>query len=171
MTKRLALWLLASAATLTFGFAALLIALWLLADIFDALGTDRRAEAQIALVVYYRVILLKALLPQLTTTILLWPFLRTRTPTWLSLTLGATTGYAVATPLLLTQDVATLPALQMPHLGQHAATYALTTTAVTATAAALGRQLHLFTEPEARPQSSRSAAASRCTDRRTTQAT
>jgi len=142
-TARVLLWAGLSAVALALGFALVLAALYLGADALDALGTERRAELQLGLVVYYRVILLKALWPQLAGVALLWPTLRRAglRPA-AAIALGAAAGYAVAGPLLLMRDVAGLPALRMVG-GQHLATFVLTTGAVVAVAFAVGRRLGL----------------------------
>ena len=135
MISRFILWAFLSAAALALGLAAILMALYYGADALDALGTERRAETQLGLVVYYRVILLKALWPQLGIAILGWPLLRRGAlQKWAALSLGATLGYALAAPLLLTQDVGSLPALRMHSPVQHGLTYLLTTSAVVAAA-------------------------------------
>lgn len=140
MILRGLVWAALSALAIATGFAALLAALYLGADALDALGSERRAELQIGLVVYYRVVLAKALWPQLLAAMAGFAMLRrTRLPTWAALAAGATLGHALALPLLLGRDLGALPALRMHGPLQHGLTWLLTTGAVVATAWLVGR--------------------------------
>jgi hypothetical protein len=143
-----------SVALLLFGAAGVIFAFYLLAS---ALGAFKdTGQAQIALSVYYKVVVLKGLLPQLLLALALHPLVRRarirgatvatrseavspgRLALLIELAVVAALAYAAVGPFLLTADVAGWPALQMKSAGQHTATFVLMT-GITALAAWLPR--------------------------------
>lgn len=145
---RLLPWIAVSCVLLCVGFAALVLGMLglgaLRADDAQALSLADRMMA----VVYFRVVLVKGLLPQLVLALALWALLRrawpgversfaTRAVGLAGLGLAA---YAVVAPLLLSADLPGWPALQMRTLEHQIATAFQSVIGVVA-AALLGRRL------------------------------
>jgi len=132
------LWLLASTGLLLLGFALVVAAVYLLMVVLGNVEPSDLRLQQTAAVVYFRVIFLKGLLPQLLLTLALWPALSRILP-WAArgragllggLAIAAALAYAVVAPLLLTTEWPIGPALRMEGPGDQLGTALLMSGAV-----------------------------------------
>ena len=141
-------WLAASSLLLAAGFAGVVLVGLQLALETGILDPAQRAPARVAATTYYRVVLVKGLLPQLGLVIAAALALERRGALhrgvgWRApalLAASAAVAYALAGPWLLASALPGWPALQMPTLGEKLATGLLMVAAVTAAALA-GRRL------------------------------
>lgn len=115
------LWGLAACLLLILGFAAVVVAYFLFARWMGTIPDDRIRVFQTGLAIYFRIVFLKALVPQLILTLSLWPAAVRMLPSVLSsrsrmlggLLLTSALAYGVVAPLLLTVAFDGFPALRM----------------------------------------------------------
>jgi len=114
------------------------------------------AEAKLVLTIYYKVVVVKGLVPQLLLALLIWPALRALRPAqdagrwrlWLEFLAAGALAFCLTAPLLLSADFEHWPALSMPGWGSRLANLALMSGAV-AMAAWLPHAF-LFSSPQRR---------------------
>ncbi len=132
-----------SVSLLVVGSGAVIFGFHLLAMAIGAF--EERAHGQIPIAIYYRVIVLKGLLPQLLLTLALHPLARRARVRWATpatrpeavapsrlallreLFVVSALAYCAVAPFLLTVDYSSAPALQMTTAGQQITTFVLMT--------------------------------------------
>jgi hypothetical protein len=125
---------------LTSGGALLMVGLYALGLATGAWKVP--AEAKLVLTIYYKVVVVKGLAPQLLLSLLIWPLLRKlrsaedagRLRLWLELLAAAALAFCVVAPLLLSVDFEHWPALSMPGWGSRLANLVMMSIAVAAAA-------------------------------------
>jgi len=143
---RSVLWLLLSTAILLLGLGLLVAAMYGIVLVRGGLEEGQLGVQQAAALLYFRVVLLKGLLPQLALTLALWPALskllpfarRSRAGLSAGLAIAAALAWAIVAPLVLSTSWPFGPPLRMRGLSDKLGT-ALLMTAAVATAAALPR--------------------------------
>ncbi len=90
------------------------------------------AQAQLALGLYYKVVVVKGLVPMLAVALVAHVFTARRVGPLGAWALAATCAYALVAPLLLTRAFGAWPALEMQSAAQHAGTFGLMIAATTA---------------------------------------
>lgn len=132
------LWVVSASVLLLVGFVVVLFGMYEVGVLTGQISPERKREVQVLMTLYFRIVGLKGLLPQLLVGLALWPLVarfvpvarRGRSGLALGLAIAASASFAIVVPGLLAVDLPNWPALRMTGVYQLGMSWLLMTAGV-----------------------------------------